>query len=373
MLAERSNKIVNSGIPALLWTGWQALEAQGAVDLYSALQNAAEGRNPYAMITSGEPVTGRYQIVVGSGGHGSGLDSAFQLEWFDRYLKGANDGIDQTSTPMHLYENNSGRWINVPALPSAAPTAYYLNNIGGGLGTQSSPLPWGTSLTWAQPSQSGATLTYNSPPLTQTMSVAGPTEVTVDAASTTTNMELIATLEDVTPTGSITDISDGALIGSMSSVDKSKSWIEPNGQMVKPYHPFTSDTPLKPNTFQQFNIAMSTALYSVPAGDSLRLVLSTQAPSSSCSLLSVLSPVQACSPTSTQKANLTGSTDYVLSGGTSGSLINIPLVHPNTLPATLGCSTSTSNATVEPMNWNGGTLGQRNPLADTVSCLNLSS
>jgi hypothetical protein len=116
---------------------------------------------------------------------------------------------------------------------------------------------------------------------------------------------------------------------------------------------------------------MRTALYSVPAGDSLRLVLNTQSPSSGCSIFGVLSSSlgQACNPTSTQQAALTGSTDSVLSGWLAASEVNIPLVNPYSLPATLACVTPTSGSTAEPMDWNGGTLGPRNPFADWFSCL----
>jgi predicted acyl esterase len=194
-------------------------------------------------------------------------------------------------------------------------------------------------------------------------------EATVYASSSSTNLELVAQLEDVTPGGQVTDISDGALIGSMRQVDPTKSWVEPDGQTIKPYQPFTGDIPLTPGQVEPFDIKMSTVLYSVPAGDSLRLVVSTQEASGNCSLFTLLSPAKPCNPTDPQKAALTGSTDTVLYGAGNPSVLNVPLVNPYALAATLGCSTSTSSGTVEPMNWNGGVYGPRDPVADTLTCL----
>jgi uncharacterized protein len=368
LLAD-SAAIVKSGIPTLLWTGEQALEEQGALDLYTALQNNYAGRNTYSETAPGDPVSGRYQIVVGSGGHASGLDDAFQLEWFDQYLKGENTGISATTTPMHIYEGGTGRWINLTDLPDENTTTSY--NLGSGQSLSRVATSAGTeSLTWAQPtsSQSSSTLVFNTAPVLTASDVAGPVEATVYASSSSSNLELVASLEDVSPSGSVTGIADGALIGSMRQVDQGKSWYDASGQLIKPYQDFSGDTPLTPGQVEPFDIKLPTVLYQVPAGDHLRLVISSQEASSNCTVFSVVSPALPCNPTSTQAAALTGSTDTVYYGGTTRSVLSVPLVNPYSLPATLGCATSTSSNTVEPMNWNGGTRGPRNPAADALAC-----
>ena len=96
--------IVRNGIPALLWSGWRATELTGVLDEYAIFQNAYAGRAPFVAMPGDSSVTGRYQVVVGSGEHGTGIDPAIELEWFDRWLKHDRNGIEETSTPMHLFE-----------------------------------------------------------------------------------------------------------------------------------------------------------------------------------------------------------------------------------------------------------------------------
>ena len=124
-------QIVRNGIPALLWSGWRATELVGVLDEYAIFQNAFSGRAPYGPMTPDQPVTGRYQVVIGAGDHAAGLDSSIALEWFDRWLKNSQNGIDQTSTPMHLMEMQSRRWVNAATNPIAPSyTPYYLTNGG---------------------------------------------------------------------------------------------------------------------------------------------------------------------------------------------------------------------------------------------------
>jgi predicted acyl esterase len=361
--------IVNNKIPTLLWTGDQAFDAQGSIELYDAFQNAYYGRNPYSEITNGEPVTGDYQIVEGNGGHAQGLDDAFDLEWYDHYLKGASNGINDTTTPMHLYEANSGRWVNAAHLPAGDDTSYYLSS--GQSLTGATTSAGQETVTWAQPTsdQSASTLVFNAKPLAATTDVAGPVSTTVYASSTSTDLELTATLEDVTPSGGTTVISDGAITGALRQDDPGKTWVE-DGKVVRPYQDDSTPVPLTPGKVEQYDIQLQTVLYSVPAGDSLRLVIATQAPSGDCDLLNVLSPAEPCNPTATQTAALTGSTGTVLYGGSQPSLVNIPLVNPYSLPAALSCVTASSWLKAEPMEWNGGTDGPRNSAADTLTCLN---
>jgi predicted acyl esterase len=361
--------IVANDIPTLLWAGWQALESQPAVELYSALQNAASGRDPFARPQPDQPVNGRYQMVMGGGGHAAGLDPAFHLQWFDRWLKDDQSGIDQTSTPLHAYEVGSQRWVNVADLPIAPTLPYYL---GGTSLARQAPAAGTAALRYALPNESGGSLTFTSAPLQESMSVAGPTTATIYASSSNTQMALIATLQHVDPLGRATTIADGTLLGSMRAVDDAKSWKEADGRMVKPYHPFTSDAFLTPGQVERFDIELDTTLYAVPAGHALRLVLSTQPASDVCAasnLLAGLGPAIPCNPTDPQKAALAGGTYQIVLGGANGSLVNVPLVKPSDLPATLACTTPTSPLSAQPMSWDGGVKGPRDPIADAASCL----
>ena len=57
----------------------QATELSGVLDEYAAFQNSFAGRPPSAPMTSTKAVTGRYQVIIGAGDHGAGLDSALEL------------------------------------------------------------------------------------------------------------------------------------------------------------------------------------------------------------------------------------------------------------------------------------------------------
>ena len=68
--------------------------------------------------------------------------------------------------------------------------------------------PWATS--------------YTSAPFAHPETVAGPITATVYASSTTSETELVAELEDVTPSGAAYPLTEGALLGSLRAVDKKR-------------------------------------------------------------------------------------------------------------------------------------------------------
>ena len=72
-----------------------------------------------------------------------------------------------------------------------------------------------------QLSQAGPwAITYTSSPFAHPETVAGPITATVYASSTTPETELVAELEDVTPSGASYPLTEGALLGSLRAVDK---------------------------------------------------------------------------------------------------------------------------------------------------------
>jgi predicted acyl esterase len=80
-------QIVANGVPALSEAGWDDLFPGGDLGDYVAAQNAYHHRPLTAPITAGEPVTGRYQAIVGPWTHGENVDGGtlenIRLEWFD--------------------------------------------------------------------------------------------------------------------------------------------------------------------------------------------------------------------------------------------------------------------------------------------------
>ncbi len=128
-----------------------------------------------------------------------------------------------------------------------------------------------------QLSQAGPwAITYTSAPFSAPETVAGPIDATVYASSTTPETELVAELEDVTPSGASYPLTEGALLGSLRAVDESRSWAA-RGMTVLPYHPYTvgSAKPVVPGAATEYQIQIFPTLATIATGDRLRLTLST--------------------------------------------------------------------------------------------------
>ena len=237
-----------------------------------------------------------------------------ELEWFDTWLKHERTGMAQTSTPLHYYDLGTGQFNETTSYPfsGATPTRMYLGS-GGTLSSSAPPIiSTGDLLTWSpvgspcgrpidqwamggisipahsagllapcadddQPWQVGpSTKSYTSAPFTRSQAVAGPITATIYASSTTPETQLVAELEDVTPSGSSYPLTEGALLGSLRAVDQSRSWSA-NGMTLLPYHPYTqaSATPVTPGAVTEYQIEIFPTLATIAVGDRLRLTLST--------------------------------------------------------------------------------------------------
>jgi uncharacterized protein len=215
-------QVVANGVPALSEAGWNDLFPGGNLGAYVAAQNAYFQRPLTAPVTAGEPVTGRYQAIIGPWTHGENVNGTvledIRLEWFDTWLKAERTGMADTSTPLHIFENTANRWVDTAAWPpSPAASAYYLG-AGGTLGT-SRPASAGTdTLSWA-PATAANSLTYTSAPLTGDMVLDGPSDLTVFASSTATDVELTVALNVLSPAGAVVKQADGVLLGSQRQLD----------------------------------------------------------------------------------------------------------------------------------------------------------
>ncbi len=115
------HKIVHNRIPAFMVGGWYDLFQRGSPLDYSGLQNAFRHRPVSAPMKPGQKPTARYQLLMGPWYHvtaGAGFSIyPLELRWFDHWLKGKNTGIDKVRTPLHMYENGSGRWVDAKRYP----------------------------------------------------------------------------------------------------------------------------------------------------------------------------------------------------------------------------------------------------------------
>ena len=219
-------QIVANGIPALSEAGWNDLFPGGDLGDYVAAQNAYFHRPLTAPVTAGEPVTGRYQAIVGPWTHGENVNGTvlenIRLEWFDTWLKGERTGMAGTATPLHIFENTASQWVDTAAWPpSPAASTYYL-----GEAARSAPATRAAGsrrLSWA-PATATNSLTYTSAPLTRGAVLDGPSDLTVYASSTTTDVELTATLNVLSPAGTVVKQADGVLLGSQRQLDPAQSW-----------------------------------------------------------------------------------------------------------------------------------------------------
>ena len=322
--------VVKDGIPAFLVGGWNDLFEQGEPLNYVGLQNLADGRPQGAAMTADQPVTPRYQLLMGPWQHvttGTGIDiSTLELEWFDTWLLGEQTPMGMTSTPLHLdIQNSGGTWVDAARwpLPPATPTSYYF--AAGRSGTD--PVsPNDGDLTTAPPDAAGSdtitytgvsslcdiqtdqwgagllalgfqtldtsdpcdlnditlgagpgALTYTTTPFTSPEVVAGPIGATLYTTSTTTDTELAATVEAVSPTGDSVPLSSGALDGDQRAVDTSRSWTVPGGDYLLPVHPLTQAAaqPIVPGQLTRQDIAIFPTMTELPAGWRLRVTITT--------------------------------------------------------------------------------------------------
>jgi uncharacterized protein len=363
-------QIVRNGIPALLWTGWDAPDNIGSLAMYAAFQNTWLGRPYYAPMNTYQPTTGRYQIVVGPWGHGVGLDESFDLEWYDTWLKGEHTDMTDTQTPMHLFENGSGTgsgWVNASTNPVASTyTSYDLSGggalVAGGRGGGNASAGGASSgtITYGQPGQSGTTLSYTTPSFPRGATLAGPISATIYASSSNTNLELIGTLYEVAPNGTATQVATGSLLGSMRAINEQQSWFDRNGVLIQPDHPFLADRYVPAGQTARYDITIYPAVWSLPAGDSLRLTLATQEPASSCSSqLTALLPAIPCVLTAPQNATLPGGVYQIDHSRSLPSSVNLPLLPNDYLPVTTSGTTPTSNGLTEPLDWSSPRPGGR--------------
>jgi predicted acyl esterase len=321
-VVEEVQAIANSGIPALLWSSNGDIYAQSSLTLYAYLQNAYAGQPLYGPMNRHIAPTPRYQINISQGGHCQNEDLSVQLEWYETWLKGVNTGMDKTALPLHMNEIGTNRWASTSHYPVVRKyTKFYMGNAG----TLSTHLPGASGqekLNWAQPGTT-STVQYDSPVFSEGATLAGPISASIYASSTTSNLELIATLQTVAPDGTATNLTQGAVLGSMAKTDPTRSWVDREGTPVLPYGTFDMDRFVPPNTINKFDFVISPRFAHVAPGSKLRLVFTTQTQSNRCTGLLGVDP---CFPTMPQQAGLSGSIVTLYHGPAQGSSLNLPLL-----------------------------------------------
>lgn len=319
-------KVVDANIPMLLWSSDGDIYAQSSLDMYAYLQNAYAGSPIYGPMDKSKTPTGRYQVIISQGGHCQNEDQRVELEWFDTWLKGVNTGMDKTAMPIHANEQVSNRWLNTSHYPVVSSyTKYYLDNSNALSATQPTTAGLET-IAWDQPSN-GAVVQYDSPAFNNGGTLAGPISASVYAKSTTNNLELIATLSEVGANGTVVKVlTSGAVLGSMSTYDPNRTWSDSAGTIIRPFGTYDADVYVAAGTVQKYDFVISPRFSQIIPGNKLRLTITSQTPTSSCSPVLGTDP---CFTTAPQTASLTGASFTVLHGPAQPSSINVPLLPSN--------------------------------------------
>ncbi len=340
---DSAAEIQRSGIPVLLWTGWRDIVEVGALRAYTGLQNAYAQRPVSDSMAADQPVTPRYQIIVGDWEHASGLDAGVYLEWLETWLKGVDTGLQNTRAPMHVYEAGSGRWVNLARFPPVADYTTWRLGLAGVL--LSAPAAGGgkDTLVWGDPAQPESKLVYTTPPLADGATLAGPISATIYASSSNTNLVLLAHLYDVAPDGSVTRISNGALVGSLRALDKAKSWHDRKGTIIWPWPKLERDDYLRPGRPYRLDVALRPRQWGLSPGHRLRLELTTQSPRDVCPIAGVppRNEPDPCGLTAPQERSVPGGTYTILYGAKWPSAINLPQLPFNAFPAVADGNTAT--------------------------------
>ncbi len=198
------------------------------------------------------------------------------LAWYDHWLKGVDTGI-MDGPPIRYVLPGAEGWHTAGSWPPESTMRELALRADGELSPDEGEpgareyLTLGAGLNRAKPSaiDPPAMLTWTSPALQESLDIVGDVELRLQASATAVDTAWIVTLQDVSPDGSVTDITAGYLRASLRAVDDAESR---DGAPVLPCRtahavPVGEDVayriPLVPNARR------------VPAGHRLHLVLTS--------------------------------------------------------------------------------------------------
>jgi predicted acyl esterase len=136
--------------------------------------------------------------------------------------------------------------------------------------------------------------------------------------STSTDTELAATVELVSPSGQSLPLTSGALDGDQRALDATQTWTGSNGLPLLPVHPLTGQSlsPIVPGQVTEQDIQVFPTTAYIPAGWRLRVTITT---GDTPHLL----------PTLAQLPHLLGGIYRVEHHAGAASFINVPLAPPS--------------------------------------------
>jgi putative CocE/NonD family hydrolase len=120
-------------------------------------------------------------------------------------------------------------------------------------------------------SEDGKLLTYTSAPLPRAVEITGHAVVTLQVSSTATDGAFIAYLEDVSPSGRVTYLTEGEL----RALDRKVSTAKPPYPVFGPYHSFkrADAEPLVPGRLAELRFALQPISVLIRKGHRIRIAL----------------------------------------------------------------------------------------------------
>ena len=298
-------------IKAAVWWngGWFDIFQRGEAALWNALSSTPPGGKKWVQ----SPV-----YHAGGTSHwdemGLGRKNDVKVKWFDKWLRGARNGIERTP-PIHQWVVGAEKWERPKDWP-APTTSWQRMHLspepsGSGArsladGTLTTAVPKAPAVTrlphvpvgglcnnsthqWSmgfaagvkcaddQRASEATTLTWTTAPYDKGLHLAGPMTLTLHAELDRPDMSFYVAVTDVAPDGTSRQITSGALNASHRALDAKRTQRNARGDVIVPWHPFTveaqRDVPL--HQPQQYEIEVFPTNWQLQPGHRLRVVLGT--------------------------------------------------------------------------------------------------
>lgn len=251
---------------------------------------------------------------------------------------------------MHLQMQGDGSFYTNTATYPFTENDQVLRLGPGTLG--GTPADGSDTLVWAPHAQGVSSQSYETAPLSNGATIAGPIVATVYASSTNSNLQFATTLTDVDPSGKAVEISHGALVGSLSDLDPARTWSNQDGTVIRAWPLLRWDDYHTPNAVQKYEINIYTELYRVAPGHRLELTLATQYGSQDCaSQGGIVGIPYGCYDNKPQTQTLTGGIYAVERTAQYPSALNLPLLPYHAFQPVPAGPTPTSGGTLVPQDW----------------------
>jgi uncharacterized protein len=294
---ERGSRGDVNHLPILMIDGFFDVESRGAFQAYQQLRG-----------------DGAHLLVVGAhDGAPAGTDGgiADTRAWFDHYLRGIDNGIEQQPrvklwladgdreddlagkfvrfdggdwpvpgtrwqrlfpAPDRSLEDSPQRSAAVqsyPVVPSLPTNSDPPNTaiIGAGTNPLANAFPALTEMTLAEP----LGLSYTTAPLRRDVLAAGPLSLELRLSSTAPETAIWTVVSDVWPDGKAHPVASGRLLSSYPRIDRARSLTDARGDIVQPYGRYGRPRPAAPGQERLYRVELWPIGNRFRAGHRIRL------------------------------------------------------------------------------------------------------